>query len=153
MCTLEGCALAYESHFYWKDWADYLGAEDERSHARYVNCGCTVMKTPDNGFLERGKELMDALSCPYDDLDGPQLVAKMPWLTTDSFSPPRLTSQMVRNFRVPCFSRLVAMSLTPALAVQNLMRAAEAEGAVFRFRAKVWKSSRTMRRGASKVLS
>ena len=62
--TLDGCAVAYESHFYWKDWADYLGADDERGHARYVNCGCMVMKTPDNGFLERGKELMDALTVP-----------------------------------------------------------------------------------------
>ena len=28
--TVEGSAIAYESHYYWKDWRGFLGFEDER---------------------------------------------------------------------------------------------------------------------------
>src|ERR687886_1149031 len=35
----DGVAMAYEGFFYWKDWADYLEAPDERGLARYMNCG------------------------------------------------------------------------------------------------------------------
>lgn len=45
--TLDGSAMAYESHFYWKNWADYLGGEDidERGLIEYHNVGALVMKT------------------------------------------------------------------------------------------------------------
>ena len=141
--TLDGCAVAYESHFYWRDWAAFLDAEDERGHARYVNCGCMVMKTPENGFLERGKQLMDALDCPYDDLDGEQLRARMPWLTTQSFSPPRLIDDPTfgepNGAELPgaVFFKAGGYVTDPALAAHNLMRAAEAAGATFRFGAEV----------------
>ena len=36
--TVDGSAIAYESHFYWKDWENFLGAPDERGLARYVDC-------------------------------------------------------------------------------------------------------------------
>ncbi|HKE96131.1 MAG TPA: FAD-dependent oxidoreductase, partial [Povalibacter sp.] len=41
--TVDGSALAYESHFYWMDWANFLSAADERGIARYVNCGNLVV--------------------------------------------------------------------------------------------------------------
>ena len=31
--TLEGTAMAYESYLHWKNWAEYLGVEDERGYA------------------------------------------------------------------------------------------------------------------------
>ena len=33
----DGVAMAYEGFFYWKDWADYLGVEDESGLAKYMN--------------------------------------------------------------------------------------------------------------------
>jgi sarcosine oxidase subunit beta len=41
--TVDGSALAYESHFYWRDWAGFLGVEDERGLIRYHDCGCLVL--------------------------------------------------------------------------------------------------------------
>ena len=43
--TLDGSALAYESFFYWDDWAGYLGVPDERGLAAFHKTGCLVMKT------------------------------------------------------------------------------------------------------------
>ena len=51
--TLDGTALAYDSYFDWKGWADYLGAPDERGLAEFRDCGCLVMKTEQNGRLTR----------------------------------------------------------------------------------------------------
>ncbi|MDH3662226.1 MAG: FAD-binding oxidoreductase, partial [Alphaproteobacteria bacterium] len=47
--TPDGSALAWESHFYWRDWAAFLGLEGGQDIARYVNCGCLRLKTPANG--------------------------------------------------------------------------------------------------------
>ena len=50
--TLDGCALAYESYHYWKDWASYLGLEDDVPLARFVECGCMIYQTEQNQYLE-----------------------------------------------------------------------------------------------------
>ncbi len=141
--TLDGCALAYEGHFYWKDWANFLDAEDERGHARYVNCGCTVMKTPGNGNLKRVTELMDALDCPYQDWDGPTLLQKMPWLSTESYFPPKSLSDPAfgetngETLPGAIFFEAGGYVTDPALSAHNLMRAAEKLGVTFRFRTEV----------------
>ncbi len=141
--TLDGCALAYESHFYWNDWEAFLGVPDERGLARYVNCGCTVMKTPGNGHLKRAMELMDAIDCPYQDWDAETLLDRLPWLSTQSYFPPK--SQDDPAFGEPngetlpgaVFFEAGGYVTDPALSTHNLMRAAEAAGAEFRFRAQV----------------
>ena len=52
--TLDGCALAYEGFFYWKDWPGYIGVEDESGLAEFHETGALVMKTEANSFLEPG---------------------------------------------------------------------------------------------------
>ena len=62
--TVDGSAMAYESHFYWQDWKNFLAAEDERGFARYVNCGALVMKTEGNDHLRNAIEIMEEIGCP-----------------------------------------------------------------------------------------
>ena len=137
--TVEGCALAYESHFRWKDWPTFLGTTDERGFARYVDCGCIVMKTAANGHLLKVKALMDEIGCPYEDLDAEALQAAAPWLTLDRYGPPvgrddptfgQPTGGVLEGaVRFPTGGYVT----DPALSAHNLMRAAEAAGATFRF--------------------
>src|ERR1700761_7853932 len=63
--TVDGSALAYESHFYWKEWPDYLGTKDERGLAKYVNCGSFVVKCARNKFLGPILKAMNEIGCPY----------------------------------------------------------------------------------------
>src|SRR5271165_2811158 len=42
--TVDGSALAFESHFYWKNWSSFIEVEDPRGLARYINCGNLVVK-------------------------------------------------------------------------------------------------------------
>jgi len=141
--TVDGSAIAYESHFYWKDWQDFLGAPDERGLARYVNCGCMVLKTPGNQELVPTKRLMDEIGCPYEDLDAAQAVAKLPMIVLDSFYPPKRPDDPAFGEPNPTalngavFFPAGGYVTDPQLSAHNLQRAAEAHGAAFRFKAAV----------------
>ena len=140
--TVDGSALAYESHFYWRDWADFLGAEDERGLAKYHDCGCLVLETEANGYLKRARELMVAIGAPYEDLDPDQLRERLP-MVLDSFAPARCLED--ESFGEPNGGRMTGGVFFPTggyisdpqLATHNLQRAAEANGAEFRFNAEV----------------
>ena len=137
--TLEGCALAYEGHFYWRQWADFLGADDERGLARYVNCGCLVMKTEGNRRLAPVLALMDQLGCPYDELDADGVRQRLPIVDLRCFAPPKRPDDP--DFAQPSggeidgavFFHAGGYVTDPQLAAHNLQRAAEAAGATFRF--------------------
>lgn len=85
--TVDGSAIAYESHYYWQDWANVLGFEDERGLARYVNCGCMVLKTEGNGYLARAADLMEEIGCPYEHLDPDQVKARLPIVALQCYAP------------------------------------------------------------------
>ncbi len=137
--TVDGSAIAYESHFYWKDWEKFLGAPDERGLARYVNCGCIVMKTEGNKGLRPTMELMETIGCPYEELSPEQLMRRLPIVNAESFGPAKRPDDP--GFGETNGRRLEGAVLFPAggyvtdpqLATHNLQRAAEAQGAVFRF--------------------
>jgi len=141
--TVDGSAIAYESHFYWKGWRDYLGFEDERGLARYVNCGCTVLKTEQNGQLASTMAIMDAIGAPYEELDAEALRARLPIIDLNAYAPAKRPED-------PGFGEPNGQAITgavffppggyitdPQLATHNIQRAAEAAGATFRFNARV----------------
>jgi sarcosine oxidase, subunit beta len=137
--TVDGCALGWESHFYWSEWADFLGVEDERGLARYVPCGCLRLKSPANRFLEPTVRLMDEIGCPYEHWSAEQVLEKLPVVVLDSFGEAKPVDD-------PTFGEPAGPPLPggvffpdggyvndPQLAAHNLQRAAEAAGARFRF--------------------
>jgi len=141
--TVEGSALAYESHFYWKEWEEFLGVPDERGMARYYDCGCIVMKTEGNRYLRPGIEIMDEIGCPYQELSPAQLVERLPIVTVDSFAPakrpedPGFGEANPTKLSGAVFFPTGGYISDPQLATHNLQRAAEAKGAIFRFNAAV----------------
>ncbi len=141
--TFDGAALAYEGYFYWKDWAGYLGVEDERGFALFHDCGCLIMKTEKNGDLRGILANMDALRIPYEEWDPARIKQAYPFYDTRQYGPVRLPDD-------PGFGESDGSELTggvffptagyisdPQLATHNLQRAAEAAGAAFRFNATV----------------
>ncbi|MCH8998198.1 MAG: FAD-binding oxidoreductase [Proteobacteria bacterium] len=140
--TVDGSALAYESHFYWRDWAEFLGVEDERGLVKYHDCGCLVLKTEANGYLARACEIMDEIGAPYEHLSPEQVQARLP-VTMESFAPAKRPDDP--GFGEPTGDTMAGGVLFPSggyisdpqLATHNLQRAAEANGAAFRFNAEV----------------
>jgi sarcosine oxidase subunit beta len=109
--TVDGSALAYESHFYWKEWAQFLGVEDERGLARYVNCGNLVLKCARNKFLEPVLAVMRDIGCPYRELAPEEVKERLPIVSLESFDPPR--RRKIRRSASPMGARCQARSSFP----------------------------------------
>ena len=140
--TLDGAALAYESYFAWDDWAGYLAAPDERGLARFVKCGCLVMKTEANGQLRPICRNMDRLGIPWEDWGAERIKARLPFYDLGRFGPPKRPDDpafgeagggLEGGVFFPCAGYIN----DPQLASHNVQRAAEARGAVFRFNSEV----------------
>ncbi len=141
--TVPGTALAYESYHYWRDWADYLGTDDERGLAEYRNMGCLVMKTDLNDHLGRHMAICDELKIPYEEWDEAQIKARLPHFELDTFWPAKRPED--DGFGEPSGNRISGgvffptggYVTDPALSAHNLQRAAEAKGAEFLFNSRV----------------
>ena len=140
--TLDGSAFAYESFFYWDDWARYLGVPDERGLARFHKTGCLVMKTATNGYLRSVCAQQDALGIPWEDWGPERIAARFPFYDLHAFGPPKRPddpafgqprSDLLGGVFFPCGGYVS----DPQLATHNVQRAAEACGAAFRFNAEV----------------
>jgi sarcosine oxidase, subunit beta len=141
--TVDGSALAYESHFYWQEWANFLGVPDERGLARYVNCGSLVVKCARNKYLEPVLKVMREIGCPYHEWTPEQVKQKLPFVVMDSFDPPRRPEDP--EFAHSSGERLPGAVhfptggyvTDPQLAAHNLQVAAQVAGAAFRFNAQI----------------
>ncbi|MBC6441294.1 MAG: FAD-binding oxidoreductase [Rhodospirillales bacterium] len=137
--TVHGSAIAYEGHFYWKDWDAFCGVTDELGMASYNNCGCMITKTEHNGFLKGILEIMDEIGCPYEELTAEEMRERVPPMATDAYDNPRTTDDPL--FGQPTGQQVVGAACFPCggyisdpqLAGHNVQRAAEARGATFRF--------------------
>ncbi len=137
--TLDGTALAYEGYHYWRDWAAYLDCEDESGLARFVDCGCLVMQTDQNGRLAKHTALADQLGIPYERWSAADVMARLPGTTLASFAPakriddPAFGTSNGGNLEGGIFFPTAGYVTDPKLSAHNLQRAAEAKGGHFRF--------------------
>ena len=137
--TVDGSALAYESHYYWKNWDDYLGVTDEKGNVKYHNCGCLVMKTEDNGNLKPAIKIMEQIGCPYEELTTEQVQRRLPFANMHSFTPakppehPQFGLSNGASINGAIFFPSGGYISDPQLSAHNVQRAAQAVGVDFRF--------------------
>lgn len=140
--TLQGTAMAWESLHYWRDWGGFLGADASEDLARYRETGILVIKD-DPSQIDTFRAHHAALSIPCEDWDAGQLAERLPWLDTASFGPPRRPEDERFGAANPAglpgafHIKVGGYVNDPALAAQNLQRAAVRSGAAFRFRSGV----------------
>jgi sarcosine oxidase subunit beta len=140
--TLDGTALAYESYLHWKNWGDYLGAEDERGLARFIETGILVCRSEGERY-DKHLTFHDELGITYEEWDAATLQAKVPFYEVTAYYPPRRHDD--EAFGRPSgaehpgavFFPHAGYVNDPQLATHNLQRAAEANGARFEFNAEV----------------
>ena len=141
--TWEGTALAWEGYHYWRDWAAYLEAPAGESLAQFRESGCLVMKTGQNGHLERHMTFSTMLDCPFEEWTPQVITERLPIYQLDSFAPPRRQDD-------PAFGQSSGNRIEggvywpnagyvtdPALSAQNLAAAALRHGAAVRLNAEV----------------
>ena len=141
--TVDATALACDSYFHWKDWAGYLGAEDERGHAVFHDCGTLVMKTEQNGHCRRSMAIMSELGIPFEEWDAERIRETLPPYDLAGFAPAKrmedddFGKSNGSTIDGAVFFPQGGYVSDPQLATHNLQRAAEAHGAAFRFNAEV----------------
>ncbi|NNE80854.1 MAG: FAD-binding oxidoreductase [Silicimonas sp.] len=136
--TYDGTAFAWEGYHYWRDWAEYLGLPDTEELAKFIECGCLVMKTEHNGYLEKHKKNSAMLDCPHEDWGPDEITERLPVYGLESFSPAKRMDQP--GFGEPNGARLTGgvywphagYVTDPALSAQNLAAAARRHGATTR---------------------
>ncbi|HBK77682.1 MAG TPA: FAD-dependent oxidoreductase [Gammaproteobacteria bacterium] len=141
--TLDGTAFAYDGYFVWKNWADYVGIEDDSGLARFRETGCLVMKTKGNGYLEKIIQNIEALGIPYELWDDKKIKQVLPIYDLKCFAPAKPMGN--EEFGLPTggvldgavFFPTAGYVTDPQLSAHNLQRAAEANGAAFRFNSEV----------------
>ena len=141
--TFDGVAFAWEAWHYWKEWAKYLETDDERGLAKYIDCGCVVMKTEHNGGLEKHLRLSNELGIPCEEWDPATIRARVPLYDLRRFGPPRARDD--ERFGEPSDGEIEGAVFwppggyvsDPQFATHNLQSAAEAKGAEFAFRREV----------------
>ncbi|MEM9279836.1 MAG: FAD-dependent oxidoreductase [Pseudomonadota bacterium] len=139
----ETCALAYEGWFYWKDWANYIGTDDDQGLIKYHDTGCLVIKTEHNKFLEQACETMDRIGCPYEHVEPEDISNKLPGADIRKFEPAKRIED--EAFGEPTGGEVPGAVLfkaggyvsDPKLSAHNAQRAAEAHGGKFRFNTEV----------------
>ena len=141
--TLDGSALAYEGYFDWKNWEDYIGVKDDHGIAKFVECGCLVMETQQNGFLKKHKSICSTLSIPFEEWDSHIIKKKLPLYSQESFAPAKRIDQdgfgeaNGSNINSGVFFPTGGYVTDPQLSAHNLRSAAEANGGLFRFNSEV----------------
>jgi len=146
--THDGIQMARECFSYWKDWDTYLGIEDERGNARFINNG-TLMTMSDTPNFPRMIGIFDELGIEYEILTRDQVAEKAPFMSLGTFYPP--TRMDDEHFWTDADQQLEQMIYIrdggyitdPQLATHNLMVAAQSKGSEFLFNRAVTAVRRT----------
>jgi len=135
--TFDGTAFAWEGYHYWRDWADYLGLPASVDLANFRQVGCLVLKTKDNGFMQKHIDNAHALGIPMEEWSPETIVEKLPIYSLESYAPARAMDDP--EFGKPNGNTLsggvywpnAGYVTDPALSAQNLADAAKAHGGEF----------------------
>lgn len=137
--TLDGCSMAYEGYHYWKNWRHYLNAPKTEELAKFHDCGTLIMKTKQNGGLEKQLSHIDKLDIPYQHLSNSQIVERYPFYDVSSFGDAKTLNDP--GFGKPdggeisgaIFFPYGGYISDPQFATKNIQSACEREGGEFKF--------------------
>ena len=141
--TFDGTAFAWEGYHYWRDWKDYLGLPDTANLAEFKECGCMVMRTPENDFLNKHLKNSRDLNIPVEEWDEAQILDRLPVYALDSFHPPKARDDDAfgesngKKLNGALYWPNGGYVTDPALSAQNLMEAAKQHGSEVRLGAEV----------------
>ncbi len=142
--TWDGVALAYEGFFYWDDWANYLGVEDERGLAKYMKTGTVLFKTKGDDHIKRSLKYYQEIGVAYEEWDLETLKQRMPIYAHDYYGGTTRpdedehfwdkTGDLIEGAIYTPGSGYIS---DPQLAAHNLQMAAEAHGGKFLFNSEI----------------
>ncbi len=151
--SVAGINLAWEGMHYWKDWANYIGTNDELGLIDYHMTGQLVLQQAgEKTHAARVKMLWDQLGIPHEVWDAKMVRQRLPFVDTGLYGPPARPDD--EHFWDDANGDIAAAYFTPdagyvsdpQLSCHNLQRGAEANGATFWFNAEVTEVTRANNR-------
>jgi sarcosine oxidase subunit beta len=136
--TYDGTAFAWEGYHYWRDWAEYLGLASSHTLAKFIECGCMVMKTEQNGHLVKHLENSRALNIAVEEWGPDEITRRLPVFDLARFFPVKRRDE--NGFGEPTSGAVSGAVFwpnggyvtDPALSAQNLVAAAKQHGSEFK---------------------
>jgi sarcosine oxidase subunit beta len=83
--TWDGVAMAYEGFFYWDDWANYLGVEDERGMIKYMKTGSIMFKLQGEDHSKKCLKFFEEIGVEHEIWDLEKLKERMPIYSHDQY--------------------------------------------------------------------
>lgn len=141
--TEAGVNFSWEGAQYWKNWAEYIGAEDELGLIEFHECGQLVMLVDGDEHGYRVKSLWEQLDIPFETWSADEMKDHFPWLDHGLYGPPtrpddpEFWKDSIGAINGAVFTPGAGYVSDPQLSCHNLQRGAEALGGTFMFGAEV----------------
>ena len=140
--TVAGVNFAWEGGYYWRDWENYIGAEDELGLIEYHQVGQLLPTTGDDHWMHV-KGVWDEIDIPYETFTVAEVNERFPFIDLGLFGPPTrpddeaFWKDATGEMAGALFSPLGGYVSDPQLSCHNLQRGAEALGGEFRLSTEV----------------
>ena len=138
--TWDGVAMAYEGFFYWDDWANYLGVEDERGMIKYMKTGSILLKLQGEDHSKKCLKFYGEIGIEHEILDLEALKKRMPIYSHDQYGEitrpdedEHFFDKTGKKIEGAIFTPGSGYVSDPQLSSHNLQVAAEAHGGEFLF--------------------
>ena len=83
--TWDGVALAYEGFFYWDDWDDYIGVNDDRGMIKYMKTGSILFKLEGEDHSSKCLKLFKEIGVEHEIWDLEKLKEMIPIYSHDQY--------------------------------------------------------------------
>ena len=138
--TWDGVAMAYEGFFYWDDWANYLGVEDERGMIKYMKTGSIMFKLQGEDHSKKSLKFFEEIGVEHEIWDLEKLRERMPIYSHDQYDgttrpddDEHFFDKTGKKIEGAVFTPGSGYVSDPQLSSHNLQVAAEANGGEFLF--------------------
>ena len=138
--TWDGVAMAYEGFFYWDDWSNYLGVEDERGMIKYMKTGSIMFKLQGEDHSKKSLKLFEEIGVEHEIWDLEKLKERMPIYSHDQYDgttrpdeDEHFFDKTGKKIEGAVFTPGSGYVSDPQLSSHNLQVAAEAKGGEFLF--------------------
>ncbi len=138
--TWDGVAMAYEGFFYWDDWANYLGVQDERGMIKYMKTGSIIFKLQGEDHSKKSLKYFEEIGVEHEIWDLEKLRERMPIYSHDQYDgttrpddDDHFFDKTGKKIEGAVFTPGSGYVSDPQLSSHNLQVAAEANGGEFLF--------------------
>ena len=142
--TWDGVAMAYEGFFYWDDWDDYIGVNDDRGMIKYMKTGSILFKLEGEDHSSKCLKLFKEIGVEHEIWDLEKLKEMIPIYSHDQYDgttrpdeDDHFWDKTGKKIEGAVYTPGSGYVSDPQLTSHNLQIAAEANGGDFIFNGEI----------------